>query len=174
MTNTVKGTMFIVPNSIVPLNGLLNKNSRMAVLKRLGIEIPSRSETPLVEIWTVDKAPEAPEIEGNYRLSNNWSDHGVALYKVPGCTDPAQDEAHDSDCLSYNWPSHFPASLFEGKKEGDTITLEGEGVQFEFTLLQLETRYAYRGSFEKVLRELLHLYYSKEECAWRDKHWAEK
>lgn len=158
--NTViRGAMFIIPNGLHNANSLVGKERRLRILGKLGITIPSTMETPLVKIWTTDE-----------NLSENWSDHGVGLHKIPGCTD---DISQEWECLSWNWPAFFPAALFEGKKEGETIILHGEGLTFEFKLEQLPHRYGDKGNFQTILRKLLHKYYSPEECEWRDKHWSE-
>ena len=159
MKHAVKGEMFIIPNTLVNMNAVTGRDRAIKILNKLGITVHSMDETPMVQIRTKNE------------LSQNWADHGVDLSKVPGYQD---DDSQRWECLSKNWPTYFPAVLFEGKKEGDIVTLEGEGVKFEFTLKQLTNCYPQRGDFKTLLRKLLNLYYSEKECQWRDKVWTEK
>ena len=159
MTTTIKGTITIVPNEMINANAITGRDRALKMYKKLGITIQSLDESPLVQVRTYDDI-----------LSENWSDHGVDLSKVPGYTG---NDSQRWECLSKNWPSFLPAALFEGKKEGDTITLEGEGVKFELTLKQLGTKYA-KGDFKTLLRKLLCLYYSEKSCNWRDTIWTEE
>jgi hypothetical protein len=48
------------------------------------------------------------------------------------------------------FPRYLPASLFEGKKENDTITLSYAGLEILLTLKQVPYRYGNHGCFEEV------------------------
>lgn len=70
--------------------------------------------------------------------NSNWCCH----YEMPG---------------GDNFPSYLPVEIFEGKAEGDTITLETKWGTVELTLKQSGTRYGSYGKFESVLNRLIAL-----------------
>ena len=133
------GKLFIVPNSLWKFNSNDDfiAEIRKATLEDFGVKL-SEGDI-LVQVWAYNEE------------SDNWSDHGVKIgqdYKRPG-----------------GFPSNLPVSLFEGLKEGDTITLNHEGEEIILTLSQRSARYSRFGGFHEVLNDLLSRYNEQNRAA---------
>jgi len=130
-TKKIAGDVFIIPNINDRFNECpdFSKESIQRRLDSLGLEIQFEDDDTLVETWCCSKE------------SNNWHCHGLknnrgaTLFSVG------------------SFPSVFPARIFKGKKEGDTVTIHSTAlnVDFELTLNQLSYRYRRFGRFEEVL-----------------------
>lgn len=132
MATTVKGIVFIVPNSLRGVKNVFNpeqiEGKVKTISEKTGKEYDPQT-TVLVEVWAADDQ------------CDNWSCH----YKRV-------------DGEEIKFPTYLPVDLFEGKKEGDTVTFKWGKYDIELTLNQLDYRYRSFGAFEKVLDDLIDQY----------------
>jgi len=158
MTNT---SMFIVPNSLVSKANMIASHfltDKEWFEKDLCM---NGSAKDLKARWNIQLTPEDRLVQVwiHCNEQDNLSDHGFnedqyeELFPKSG---NALEEAEDIWRYPRLAPDHLPVRLFEGKKEGDTITLTScDGVAWEIKLEQLPFRYGHRGPFEKCLRSLM-------------------
>lgn len=145
----IRADIFIVPNRAAQWEGSLAQKSgfdlatwhaRQQIMYVNKVTRPSDfASEKFVEVWFATP--------GNKQ--SNWFDHGIDGY----------------DCLK-NWElvtNRLPASVFEGHKEGDVVTLElpveSEDYQRKFikvalTLSQRKYRYRDFGDFEEVVKKV--------------------
>jgi hypothetical protein len=126
-TERKKLETFIVPNGwmyVGDLPAYAKEDTLDSIKRTYGLEL--QDHDVLITLWTVD-----PEEEGD----SNIECHGLN---------------HDS---SRRFSHYAPLSLFENKKEGDTVTFSGAYGTFEVKLCQLGYRYRRFGAFEEVLRK---------------------
>ena len=129
-TKKITGDVFIIPNINDKFSECpdFSKGSIQRRLDSLGLGIKFEDNDTMVETWCCNKE------------SDNWHCHGLKLER--GAT------------LSVgSFPTYFPARIFKGKKEGDTVTIHSTvlNVDIELTLNQLAYRYKRFGPFEEVL-----------------------
>ena len=129
-TKKIVGDVFIIPN----INGTFEKcpdfaqESAQRRLTSLGLDLQFEPDDTIVETWCCNSG------------SDNWHCHGLKPER--GAT------------LSVgSFPTYFPARIFKGKKEGDTVTIHSTvlNMDFELTLNQLAYRYRRFGPFEEAL-----------------------
>ena len=154
-TRTIDCEVFIVPNSIMCIDDKFATHP-FHTQKALGIDhlYGTDFSEPCVQVWMTNKGMETEEIKG----SENWQDHSTP-YGV------FSNEIY--------FPNRLPVSLFEGKKEGDTIILTCNDVKensdeeivpstgtviLRIKLAQQKYRYRNFGTFEKCLGDLLCIY----------------
>lgn len=155
INNVLKGSkLFVIPNAIhspwsdlwqVPLASIGARETesmsycmRKNELKKFGIttELTDR----FVQVWIL--------CDG----SDNLSDHGFNDEQLDALWPNGLAESEREYASA---PSFLPISIFEGKKEGDSITLTTTaGVKWDIELCQLGYRYARFGKFEEVLAML--------------------
>ena len=118
--------VFIIPNTI----GTFKKeehNHLNAKLARWGFSERFKEGDTIIQIWIASDA------------SDNWADHG-APQEIFNLLEPTGKNY---------FPQYFPASIFQNKKEGETVDLMLEGVhQLTLTCNQLNYRYKNFGNFE--------------------------
>ena len=153
--------MFIIPNEISEFKYHHWQEDKRKRLQALGIE-PNPDEL-MVQIWTSDNKEYLTLPETPIGLSDNWADHGVGLSEVDPNINPL---------LERHWPTFWPASLFEGKKEGDEIILTAGEIEFHLVLVQTQARHSDYGKFEEALQLLLD--YAHENEAKRHAWYADK
>lgn len=158
MTNS---SMFIVPNGLVSKANAIASHflsdeewfakdlSMQGAAKDLGSRwnLKITPEDRLVQVWI------------HCKEQDNLSDHGFSYEQYEELFPKSGNALEESENI---WryprlaPDRLPIRLFEGKKEGDTITLTScDGVEWEIKLEQLPYRYGHRGPFEKCLRALM-------------------
>jgi len=129
-TKKVVGDVFIIPN----INGKFNecpdfsKESIQRRLTSLGLDLQFEPDDTIVETWCCNNE------------SDNWHCHGLKINE-------------ETTLPVGTFPSDFPARIFKGKKEGDTVTIHSTvlNVDFELTLNQLSYRYRRFGRVEEAL-----------------------
>ena len=135
--NTVfNGNIFIIPNDAFKSTEHSYDKLCERWNKNMTHQVQPGEE--LIQIWACTPGSE----------NSNWAAHN----DYPGCehrdcNDPLQRETR--------FPSYFPKSLFDGKKEGDTIEVEFLGNTYVLTLNQRGYRYRSFGNFEDVLKMVL-------------------
>lgn len=124
-------SIFIIPNKMSVVSsdefGFKGWNSKLGFY---GFPEIQDGDIP-VQIWTT-----SPEID-------SWNNHGIPedLMETIGLW---------PDSKKCFFPELWPSSVFEGLKEGESITLSGNGFKIELTACQLDYRYKTHGSFEEV------------------------
>lgn len=161
MKTITNSSMFIVPN------GLVSKANTIASHFLSNAEwfeedlCMQGSAKDLKARWNIQLTPNDRLVQVWIHCAeqDNLSDHGFSkeqyaeLFPKSG---NALEESEDTFRYPRFAPCHLPIRLFEGKKEGDTITLTScDGVMWEIKLEQLPYRYGHRGPFEKCLRALM-------------------
>lgn len=159
--NTLKNSsLFIVPNSLMskesdlwdvplsPYSARLEKiDFKMRTKELAPFGIKTTLDDTFVQVWI--------HCEG----SDNLTDHGFdedqikELFPSKDLHELIEQDRHYSYSSA---PGFLPIHLFEGKKEGDSITLTTEdGVEWSIKLEQLPYRYGHFGRFEDVLARLI-------------------
>lgn len=131
MSNIIKAHVFIIPNALQSVSDrkTLSYDSTCERVEEVyGIKL--NDDDLLVQLWTLDP-------DGGTSGQNNFECHGVK-----------QDRTK-------MFPYCGPAKLFQGKKEGDTVTFTGCYGTFEVTLKQKGYRYERFGEFHEVLDDLV-------------------
>lgn len=150
MKTITNASMFIIPNSLQspktdmwekPMAELsersecLNFKMRKDELAPWGIDV--KLDDTFVQVWI--------HADG----SDNLTDHGLDDEMI----DELWPNGERAACYA---PGYLPISLFEGKKEGDTVTFTTTaGVKLDVKLEQLPYRYGHFGTFENVLSRLV-------------------
>ena len=133
--NHVTGDVFIVPNHArrfgnATFESIINRYKKVA--EENGIEVTD--DLKFVEVWIVCK---------NDIKTDNLCDHGAHVL------------CDGEEVVIHPRISNIPEELFQGKKEGDHISLKftDEDIPFEMDLrlCQKEYRYCRFGTFEEVL-----------------------
>lgn len=101
-------------------------------------------EEPMIQVWATNNE------------CDNFTDHMWQYAEMIGILLSQEESEEDYKKIrEERFPSHLPYSLLKGLKEGETLTLRRkDGVEFEFELSQMTTRYAF-GNFEEVLEKLV-------------------
>lgn len=161
MKTITNASMFIVPNSLVSKANMLASHflsNEEWFEKDLCMKGTAKD---LKDRWNIQLTPDDRLVQVwiHCEEQDNLSDYGFndeqyeELFPKSG---NALEESEDSWRYPRLAPCHLPIRLFEGKKEGDTITLTScDGVEWEIKLEQLPYRYGHRGPFEKCLRSLM-------------------
>lgn len=130
--------IFIIPNVHDVIDNSNHHEEAMRhwnrKLARFGLPEFKVGDYP-IQIWTT-----SPGID-------SWNNHGCPPEVLEECccaqTGPG----------SY-FPETFPANIFAGLKEGETILLKGQYAEFEMTACQLDYRYKSHGRFEEVFNKV--------------------
>lgn len=139
-TKTFQADVFVIPNRFGALDAAFDGTfeSLNSKLGRFGIEGFKTMDEKVLQIWIA-----SPE-------EDNWNSHGTpdevteALGMVDEC-------GKRPNYLS----EYFPARYFEGKSEGDVVTITMKnGVNVELTLAQTKYRYRSFGRFEEVFARM--------------------
>ena len=141
----LEGDVFIIPNSLLGPKSVLTQTSKDILCKTnefFGFD----PESPLVQIWATGMDVD------------NWGSHRSP--KEIG--EEAEKEIRNiSGKRAGYFLDYLPAALFEGKKEGDTVTFQIKDTSVSLTLRQKGYRYRRFGSFEETL-SLLETRYKAE------------
>lgn len=154
--NTIKATMFIVPNRAITVKEQRDWDySSVKQIENL-VEKELKDEEKLIEIWVFD------DNEKDENSSGNWACHGRYI--------PSWDEEMSSIIKNCNpeikkgllkikkenrWPMWLPLSTISSLKEGEKINLKWKSNIIELTANQTGTRYNRYGKFEEVLQRVI-------------------
>ena len=161
MKTITNASMFIVPNGLVSKANTIGSHflsNEEWFKKDLCMQGTAKD---LADRWHILLSPKDRLVQVwiHCEEQDNLSDHGFdeeqyeELFPKSG---KALEESVDIWRYPRLAPDRLPIRLFEGKKEGDTITLTScDGVDWEIKLEQLPFRYGHRGPFERCLRALM-------------------
>lgn len=128
------GEIFLIPNSPTKLKEFTFPSAREEMRDIAG-ENGQNCDNPeldMVQVWACEKA----------KNSRNDGDDNWTCHRIPECPDQ-----------KLRVPSHLPATMFAGKKEGDVVQVKWCGHHFNLKLNQAESRYScgkhpeYKGRF---------------------------
>jgi len=134
MTNanpTFEAAAFIIPNKQDIVNDITDFHVRMWNNRLTTWGFPQiKSGDKVVQIWTTSEDVDS------------WNNHGAP--------DPILEIMGFHEGPRTYFPEYWPASVFAGLKEGETVTINGD--KFNITLTTAQTKYRYKrfGTFEDV------------------------
>ena len=150
MKTITNASMFIIPNSL--------QSPKTDMWEKPMAELSERSECLNFKMRKDELAPWGINVKLNDTFvqvwihadgSDNLTDHGLDDEMI----DELWPNGEQAACYA---PGYLPISLFEGKKEGDTVTLTTTAeVKLDVKLEQLPYRYGHFGTFEEVLGRLI-------------------
>lgn len=130
--------IFIIPNAHDLIDSSNHHEEAMRHwnrrLARFGLPEFKVGDMP-IQIWTT-----SPDVD-------SWNNHGCPPEVLEECLCP------QTGAGSY-FPETFPSRIFDGLKEGETISIKGCYAEFELTAKQLGYRYKTHGSFEEVFESV--------------------
>lgn len=148
----IKGDVFIVPNYASELNDFPEHNQdwfKEKLSRLTGIE--AEKEERMIQLWITSNT------------CDNWQDRFAGFQKIIGILNTESEEikwenrrGREARLLGY-FPRYFPSKIFEGKNEGDIVTLDCPEyeVVIELSCKQLDYRYKNFGRFEEAFKYVL-------------------
>ncbi len=132
MKKVVEGDVFVIPNSSEKLDSFCEPEWLMEKLRR-NAGIYANYSDMMVELWICSSQ------------CDNWADTPGGFQKEAEIKFNEEGKiglTRNQRVIGY-FPKHFPASVVEGKKEGDVIELDNPeyGVKIKLTCRQLNYRY---------------------------------
>ena len=144
----IKGDVFIIPNCASKMADFPEHTQdwfKEKLSRLTGINIVE--DEKMIQLWITSNN------------CDNWQDCFAGFQKAIGLIkDEAEEDlwekrGREARLLGY-FPGYFPSKIFEGKNEGDIVTLDCPeyNVVIELTCRQLDYRYRDFGRFEEAFQ----------------------